>query len=230
MPLRILSLVLLALVMSGCVKRLMPPDDFQITEVVVNVPSGLQGGSPNFPEAMRVNIQNEAYRFSETGARKRLEVTVSGIRLYDPVRTILVSGTTYVVGMVKVYDLETGNMDTSFKAQGVLANQGGLVAAILMPMLADPYDEEQKLAKLFAIDAMNKLYGSSYAQSVAFREPTQQAVPNYPISYELIRQEQECASRQARNERPNNARDDAVNDEPEPLPAYCAQFGYLIED
>lgn len=223
---RLLIVILMAVLVGGCLKRLMPPEDFQITEVVVNVPSGLQGGSPNFPEAMRVNIQNEAYRLSEVGREKRLEVTVTGIRLYDPVRTILVSGTTYVTGTGKVYDVETGNLDTTFKAQGVLANQGGLLAAIILPMLADPYEEEQKLARLFAIDAMNRLYGSSYAQGVAFREPTKQAVPDYPISYDLIRQEQECAVKANRNERPDAARDDAAETEPEPLPQFCAQFGY----
>ena len=225
---RVLGVIVLAILVGGCMKRLMPPEDFQITEVVITVPSGLQGGSPNFPEAMRVNVQNEAYRLSETGRKKRLEVTVTGIRLYDPIRTILVSGTTYVAGTGKVYDIETGNLDTTFKAQGVLANQGGLLAALILPMLADPYEEEQKLARLFAIDAMNRLYGSSHAQSVAFREPSQQAVPNYPVPYELIRQEQECAVAQNRNERPAGARDDAADTEPEPLPAFCAQFGYAV--
>ena len=223
---RYLIVILLAVLVSGCAKRLMPPEEFQITEVIVTVPSTLQGGSPNFPEAMRVNLQNEAYRLSETGREKRLEVTVTGIRLYDPVRTILVSGTTYVVGNGKVFDVETGNLDVSFKAQGVLANQGGLIAALILPMLADPYEEEQKLARLFAIDAMNRLYGASRAQASAFREPSKQAVANYPVPYELIRQEQDCAVAQNRNERPTSARADADLDEPEPLPAYCAQFGY----
>jgi len=225
---RFLIVIVLAVLVSGCVKRLMPPDDFQITEMVITVPSGLQGGSPNFPEAMRVNVQNEAYRLSEIGREKRLEVTVTGIRLYDPVRTVLLTGTTYVVGTGKIYDIETGNLDTTFKAQGVLANQGGLIAAIILPLLADPYEEEQKLARLFAINAMNKLYGGSYAQTVAFREPSKQAVADYPVPYELIRQEQDCAVAQNRNERPTSARDDAADEEPEALPAYCAQFGYDV--
>jgi len=226
---RCLIVIVLAVLASGCAKRLMPPEEFQITEVVITVPSGLQGGSPNFAEAMRVNVQNEAYRLSESGREKRLEVTVTGIRLYEPMRTILVSGTTFVAGTGKVYDIETGNLDTTFKAQGVLANQGGLLAALILPMLNDPYDEEQKLARLFGIDAMNKLYGSSRAQASAFREPSQQAVADYPVSYELLRQEQECAVAQNRLERPNTVRAEAEDDEPEPMPAYCAQFGYEVE-
>lgn len=227
---RVLIVIVLAVLVSGCMKRLMPPEEFQITEVVIMVPAGLQGGSPNFPEAMRVNVLNEAYRLSETGREKRLEVTVTGIRLYEPMRTILVSGTTYVTGTGKVYDIETGNLDTTFKAQGVLANQGGLLAALILPMLNDPFDEEQKLAKLFAIDAMNRLYGSGRAQESAFREPSKQAVADYPVPYEQLRQEQECAVAQARLERPVSTRTDSNNnEEPDPLPAYCAQFGYEVE-
>jgi hypothetical protein len=227
---RCLIVIVLAVLVGGCMKRLMPPEEFQITEVVIDVPAGMQGGSPNFPEAMRVNVLNEAYRLSETGREKRLEVTVTSIRLYDPMRTILVSGTTYVTGTGKVYDIETGNLDTTFEAQGMLANQGGLLAALILPMLADPFDEEQKLARLFAIDAMNRLYGSSRAQQSAFREPSKEAVADYPVSYDVLRQEQDCAVAQMRRERPTNNRTDEAYEEPEPLPAYCAQYGYDVEN
>jgi len=57
---RFLIVIVLVVLVSGCVKRLMPPEDCQITEVEITIPSGLQGSSPNFPEAIRVNVQNEA--------------------------------------------------------------------------------------------------------------------------------------------------------------------------
>jgi len=218
-----------ALLAACTMKPLVDPaaEPYQITEVTVALEPGVVGGTLNFPEAMRVNTQNEAYKFSEEGREKRLELTVTGLQLYDPVRTILISGTTYVAATGNLYDIETGTLDATFQAQGVLPNQGGLVMALVMPMMANVYDEEQKLSKLFAINAMHRLYGSAYASSVAGREPTRQAVANYPVSYEKIQQEIDCRIAFNRNTQQTSRSDETREDEP--LPEFCAEYGYEVE-
>ncbi len=227
--LRLMFAVACSVLVSACtVKPLMETaEPYQIVDVEVEFAPGVSGGTPNFLEAMRVNIQNEAYRFSEEGREKRLHVTITQLRLFDPVITILATGNTYVVARDDLYNVETDELDVSFTAQGLVANQGGLLAAIIAPMLHDPYRSEQQLSQLYAIDAMRTLYGSAHHSSVAGREPTQQAVANYPVDYEIIRQEMECQMADNRMKTQSN-RPESVQTE-DLMPEFCEQFGYEVE-
>jgi len=200
---------------------------FQITEVVVTMKPGVSGGTPNFPEAIRVAVQNEAYRFSEEGREKRLEVQVTGVQLYDPMMTILISGNSFVSATCTLYNVETGAAEGTFDAGGAVAKQSGLLGAMINPMLISVYEDEQQLAQSLALYTLTKIYGSAHRGTVAGRVATQQAVANYPVSYEELERKASCAALDARNQQGATCQDQKK--EPEPLPEHCADFGYEIE-
>lgn len=217
------SIVLLSL--GGCAidPVLKKGQTAQIVEVKVTAAKGISG-TANLPEAVRYKTQNNAYRFSESGPEKVLNLHVTGVRISNPGAALLIGGESVISAEATLVDKSSGVAGKPFPSLAIIPRLGGIIGAIAAAGV-DVIQEEQRLSGMLAEDVLMRIYGEEYAASVARRIPSKQVTPNYPISYEKARKQIECENIRSDNE---IAKADAAAQEEEPtltkVPGFCQDF------
>jgi len=211
---------------SGCVTTpvLEKGETAQIVGVTVTAEKGV-GGTLNLPEAVRYKTQNAAYRFAETGSEKMLNLHLVNVQITSPGAALWVGGSSVLGAKASLVNKATGQEEKQFETVAVIPRLGGVIGAISSANV-DPVQEEQRLAGMLAEDAMMRIYGKEYAETVAERTPLKQDTPTYPISYDDARKQIKCEQISAQNElEREDARDkDDAPENIEELPAYCTGF------
>lgn len=222
---KIFGLFLTAAILSNCATKpiLQPGETVQITKVQVTK-AQQSFGSANLEEDVRMKTQNAAYRVSETGVEKVLDVTITSYVGPSPGRAFLVGGSTSIQGTIQLVDPKSGATTKPEAVFAGLYRQGGLLGAAAAAAI-NPVDEEQRLTTLLANQIMLKVYGDDTIQKTTSRSATKTATANYPFSYQDESRRFECRNIASTNKL---EREDAEERESDPfltpMPAYCAKY------
>lgn len=220
-------IVLVAAVVSGCVTTkpiFQPGQTGQIVEVHVTR-AGEQMGTLNLTEDVRVKTLNEAYKYSETGPEKRLEVSVIGFQAPSAGAALFIStGSSSIQASVTVIDKETGAKSPYVSVFAQNFRTGGILGAIAAAMV-DPIEDERRLATQLSQKILKRVYGEEAAKLAAVRTPKQQSVANYPVSYAEESKRLECRNIRIQNELDKQTADEEGQDPLlRTLPNYCDRF------
>jgi hypothetical protein len=213
---------------SGCATPLSPVlnegEKAQVVEVVVRGAEDLSG-TANLLEDIRYKTQNAAYRYSEEGREKILELDVQIVRISSPGAAFLVTGNSSAYAKASLIDKPSGKLDKAFVTDSIILRMSGIIGAIAAASV-DPIEEEQKLASLLADNTMKLIYGEEYAKQVAERVPSREAEPNYPMSYDDARKKLRCEAIERQNAQADSGVHAKDGDPPilEELPDYCSAY------
>lgn len=218
---RLIAVVAVATLLASCATKglLEGADPFQITKVEVSRPAP-KPATANLAEDLRYKTQNEAYRFSETGAKKILKVKIERLHIKNPIAAWLVGDSNNMAASAQVIDAATGRSEGTFNANvvdsGALQGIGGAVLAAI----DNPVDVEQRLATQLAKRLLEQVYGSAYAGTVKNRVASRKSSPRYPKSYAQLKRDRECElkrnlKKQQKNKQADRGQRDIV------IPAYC---------
>lgn len=190
-PVRFALVSVLALALAGCAAPILKKDEgAQIVDVnVTKTKSDM--GTANLEEAVRYRTQNAAYRYSEQGAEKTLDVEITSMIIPGAAYSLLLSGNSFIVANVTLRDKTTGQAKEPFRADAVIAGMGGLIGAAVAGS-RNPVEYEQRLTRMLAENIMKRIYGSERAELAATNKPTKRATPNYPIDYAAESKKFEC--------------------------------------
>jgi len=218
----------LGLAVSGCATTplLEKGQTGQIVEVNVTR-ADERMGTRNLVEDVRVKTQNAAYRYSESGPEKILNIQIVHAQMPNPGMAIFVTtGSSSPGADVTLTNVAT---QTALEPKRVFVQNfrpGGLIGAIAAASV-DAVDDERALASQLAENILRQVYGDKHADSVEGRVPTKTATANYPVSYAeekdrmkclRLMHEYETAKLEAKNE-------DRYQDGPiKPVPARCAKY------
>lgn len=207
--LRLAAVGVVALFLAGCVSAKGLLDDPLSTQIVAVQVTKAQPdmGSVNLAEDLRAKTLNAAYRFSETGSPKQLNLHITQISFKDPLQSLLVGSTDMMQVKVEMVDPASGSVDQQFD-NVVIANGevNGMLGAVVS-IVSNPLEQEQVLATLTANSILTRIYGRDHAAKVAKRTPSRMETPNYPANYDDLKKERACrfeaghAARVAQTER-----------------------------
>ncbi len=185
--------MVMTLFISGCATKglLDANEPIQITSVKVSTPAP-KPATVNLPEDVRYKTLQEAYRYSETGSKMKLNVTIDRLHIKNPVMAWLAGDNNHMVATAVLIDGATGERRGAFKAtavdSGYLQGVGGAIVAAI----DNPVDVEQRLATELASKILEQVYGSEYARGVKNRQPSKRATPRYPTAYAQLKRDREC--------------------------------------
>ena len=205
----LLFIVAIAVILSGCATKglLEGNEQIQITSVRVSKPAP-KPATVNLPEELRYKTLQEAYRFSESGAKMTLNVTIDRLHIKNPVMAWLAGDNNPMIASAELVDPATGQRVGAFKAtmvdSGYLQGVGGAIVAAI----DNPVDVEQRLATGLAAKLMEEVYGSEYARGVKNRVPSKTATPRYPTAYAQLKRDRECELKRELKKRQETSHED----------------------
>lgn len=212
---------LLALVLGGCATDpiLKKGEAAQIVDVNVTTVKGL-GGTVNLPEAVRYKTQNAAYRYSEIGPEKILNVHITGVKIANLADTFMTGPHSAISAHVSLLDKVSGTNIRRFPSVAIIP-RGGILGAIAAAGV-DVVQEEQRLSGMLAENVMKRIYGEEHADSVYGHQSTKRVLPNYPVSYGEALKQLECKQIREVNElEKQEAAEKDLEPNPKTLPSHC---------
>lgn len=219
----------LVLVLTGCKRGpILKQGDGQIQIVEVQVATHERfRGTVNFAEEVRYQTQNAAYRFSEEGSEKILKVLIRILKIADPGKALLASGSSTIRVTARLVDKKTGRMEKRYKARARVFRFSGVVGAVwVVAEGVNHVRDEKRLAIRLANRLMTRIYGQEYGALVKERVPTKRVEPNYPMSWEEAGRKFNCEEIRANNKISKQEAEQNDQDEfaPQALPDYCGKY------
>ncbi len=194
-------------------------EPFQITSVKVSAPAP-KPATVNLPEDLRHKTLQQAYKYSEAGAKKTLRVTIGKLHIKNPVMAWLAGDNNHMIASAEVIDAATGQSQGSFKAtavdSGYLQGVGGAVVAAI----DNPVDVEQRLATQLAAKILEQIYGTEHSNGIKNRVPTKTATPRYPKAYVQLKRDRECELKLEMKKRQETSHED-IGQQNIRVPDYC---------
>lgn len=219
---KIAGVVALAVLAASCAtKGLLDAggEPFQISSVEVSRPAP-RPATVNLPEDLRYKTQQQAYRYSETGARKILKVDIQRLHIKNPVMSWLAGDANHMAATAQVIDAASGRSEGTFTAAAVDSGYVQGIGGAVLAAIDNPVDVEQRLATQLAEKLVEQVYGSAYGRTVKNRVASKTAAPRYPKSYQQLKRDRECRLKRELKKRQENKQDD-IGQRNIKIPAYC---------
>lgn len=149
-----------------------PPSHVNNIEVALTKPMG----SPELVETLRVKTLREASRYGAVGNAKTLRVSVFQYHKKNPAMSFLVGDSNNISANVSVIDSATNTEDAKIKITSIDdAYVQGVIGAVVAAQTTD-IEVEERLTTRFALDVLERVYGSKAAK-IARKNPPAAAAP-----------------------------------------------------
>lgn len=180
----------LALGLSACANHppIVPQASF-IDRVDVELKQDVT--SPTIAGMVASKTRRESTRYSRSGEAKHLRIAISRLHYKNALQSLLIGDANSIAAHVAVLDGATGKAHGEFDATVIDSGALNGVSGVMISMMQDKAEVDQRLAQSLASDVLERVYGSAVAKEARQRpileivQPAPAAAPVAPAKPKL---------------------------------------------
>ena len=175
----LITIAAAVLLLVGCAApgEMAGREPFRISEVTVRLAPGL-AATPAFPDRLRSAILEAAASWNETGAAKRVVLSVARYHIYRPGRVLVHGHGSLANGTALVIDRETGREEAVVEVAGMVRHR---IGATGRAWSVNQAVEESGIADALAEALMLKLRGAKAIEIRAQGPPAERRRAHDPV-------------------------------------------------
>lgn len=176
--LRYLLVFALGAVLTGCAGGQKAIIDVQEMSFIrqVSVRAGSQTPSGRLAAFTKIATQLEASRYGVSGTPKEIRVTIRELSYMDPASAVFGAANSFEAD-VSVVDVNSGRVEGEFAHKALYASNNNLIFGAIEAANQNRVRADIVLAKIFASEVMEKIYGGPAA-----KEARKRPIPGAPAT------------------------------------------------